>query len=300
LIEEKRQRTSIKRKLIAVISMMKPLQLTLLSITMYGAYIASGAKPSLTTLALLSVTGVASIGGVTALNMILDRDIDSLMERTRKRPLVTGEITPKEATAIVTLLILAGIIASARINAYVALSVLGGLYFDIIMYTELAKRRTALNILLGGIAGGMPALGGWAAGRGQLDLGGAMLAGVVMAWIPMHIWFISYYYRSDYVKAGIPMASVVLSPRQVANLVKLSLLIMNALLWGFTILQGYGYFAALATSLLTMMAGRYISSWSRGPSRESARMIFKFASPIMAIVFILLPIDYWVISRILW
>ena len=75
---------------------------------------------------------------------------------------------------------------------------------------------------------------------------------------------------------------------------------MNALLWGFALLQGYGYTAALATSILTIMAVRYISSWSRGPSRESARMIFKFASPIMAIVFILLPIDYWVISGILW
>ncbi|MCE4620972.1 MAG: heme o synthase [Desulfurococcales archaeon] len=286
-------------KLKAIIVMTKPLQLLLLSITMFGAYLASGAYPDLVTLLLLAITGLASIGGVTALNMILERDIDGLMRRTSNRPLVKGVLGVGEALASVTALMTIGLLAALQINEYVAFAVLGGLYFDIIMYTELAKRRTVLNILLGGVAGGMPALGGWAAGRGSMDLGGFLLAGIVMAWIPMHIWFISYYYKDDYIKAGIPMASVVLKPRQVAILVRISLLILNIFMWTFLVVEGYGITAAILTTILSFIANSKVVAWTSNPTRESARAIFKFASPIMASIFLALPIDFWALKGVL-
>lgn len=286
-------------RLKAIIVMTKPLQLLLLSITMFGAYLASGAYPDPATLLLLAITGFASIGGVTALNMVLERDIDSLMRRTSNRPLVRGVLGVGETLVSVTALTAIGLLAALQINEYVAFAVLGGLYFDIIMYTELAKRRTALNILLGGVAGGMPALGGWAAGRGSIDIGGLLLAGVVMAWIPMHIWFISYYYKDDYIKAGIPMASVVLEPRKVAILVRISLLIFNILMWAFLVLEGYGIAAAILTTVLSSIANNKVGAWASNPTRESARAIFKFASPIMASIFLALPVDFWALKGVL-
>jgi protoheme IX farnesyltransferase len=235
---------------------------------------------------------IGAIGGVTALNMYLEVDIDSVMERTRNRPLVAGSLSKSEALLGITILIVMGLLSALLINKYVALSVLIGLYSDIIMYTEIAKRRTPTNILLGGIAGGMPALGGWAAGRGSFDIPGALLSMIVMAWIPMHIWFISYYHKDDYARAGVPMAPVVMRVKDVARLIKISLITMSLLDWIFFMLSGYGLVSALAASLLSFLAIRRVSSWERSPSRETARSMFKFASPVIATVFLLLPIDY--------
>ncbi len=288
----------LARKLRAILVMTKPLQLMLLSITLYGAYFAAGGKPSLRLMTLLALAALGGIGGVTALNMVIESDIDSIMERTRKRPIPSGILSRDEAAAYTVALIIVGVIAAGLINRYVAAAVISGLLFDIILYTEISKRNTPLNILLGGVAGGMPALGGWAAARGSIDVGGLLLSGIVMAWIPMHIWFISYYYKSDYVKAGVPMASTLLPPKEVAKLVKASLAIMVVLLWAFVVVEGYGLLAASMASISSLIAYTRISKFAVEPSREAARGLFKFASPIIAMVFLSLPVDYWLVGKV--
>jgi protoheme IX farnesyltransferase len=287
-------------KVKALWEMTKPLQLFLLSVTLFGSYFAAGGRPDAPiTLALLAVAAVGGIGGVTALNMIIERDIDSIMDRTASRPIPAGILSVGEATASVMSLIIVGLIAAASINRYVAFAVLLGAVFDIILYTNIAKRRTPINIILGGVAGGAPALGGWAAARGTIDAGGLILSAIVMAWIPMHIWFISYYYRSDYAKAGIPMAPVVLSTAEVARLINLSLIIMILLSWLFVAVEGYGILASSLLTLLALVAVRKVEEWRRNPSRETARSLFKFASPIIAVFYFMLPIDYWIVGVIL-
>ncbi len=289
----------LARKLKAVLVMTKPLQLMLLSITLYGAYFAAGGRPSLRIMALLAVAALGGIGGVTALNMVIESDIDSIMERTRRRPIPSGVLGREEAAVYTVALIVMGVIAAGLINRYVAAAVISGLLFDIILYTEISKRNTPLNILLGGVAGGMPALGGWAAARGSIDVGGLLLSGIVMAWIPMHIWFISYYYKSDYVKVGVPMASTLLPPRKVARLVKISLAVMVALSWAFVVVEGYGLLAASLASISSLIAYSRISRFAAEPSREAARSLFKFASPIIAMVFLSLPVDYWLVGKVM-
>ncbi|MEB3817042.1 MAG: heme o synthase [Desulfurococcales archaeon] len=286
---------SLAAKARAIWIMMKPAQLFLLSVTLFGAYFSAGGGLDATKLLLLLAAGVGGIGGVTALNMVFEADIDSVMPRTSSRPIPVGIISPGEAAASVSVITLAGILAALAINRYVAFAVLLGLVFDIIMYTELAKRRTWINIVLGGVAGGAPALGGWAAARGTIDIGGVLLAAVVMAWIPMHIWFISVYYKKDYALAGIPMAPVVFPERKVATMVKVSLAILTILMWLFTIAERYGLLASVVASTLSALAYRKVTLWERGPTRERARELFKFASPIIAAVFIALPIDYWLL-----
>jgi len=290
---------SIARKVAALWTMTKPLQLFLLSVTLFGSYFAAGGRPDPQKLALLLLASIGGIGGVTALNMVIERDIDSLMPRTSSRPLPAGVLTPGEASIGVTALIVVGVLAAAAINKFVAFSVLLGTLFDIVLYTDIAKRRTPVNILLGGVAGGAPALGGWAAARGSIDLGGLILSAIVMAWIPMHIWFISYYYRSDYARAGIPMAPVVMPTSRVAALVKVSLAIMIGLAWSFVAVEGYGVVAATMTSIMSLLALAKIREWEKEPTRARARELFKFASPIIAMLYMALPIDYWLVSRIL-
>lgn len=289
---------SITEKAKALWEMTKPLQLFLLSVTFFGAYFAGGGTPEPRTLLLMAVAAIGGIGGVTALNMVIERDIDSLMPRTSNRPLPSGVLDPLEATVMVTLLIIAGLAAASAINRYVEFAVLLGLLFDIVLYTDIAKRRTPVNIVLGGVAGGAPALGGWAAARGSIDAGGLILSAIVMAWIPMHIWFISYYYKSDYARAGIPMAPVVLPPGKVATLVKVSLVIMAGLAWLFVAIEGYGIVAALGATTLIVLAAARVGEWQRKPSRDTARGLFKFASPIIAAFYFLLPLDYWLIGVI--
>jgi protoheme IX farnesyltransferase len=279
-------------KLYDLLIMTKPRQLLLLAITMYGAYLASTLYINIKTLLLLTLTAFGAIGGVTALNMYLEVDIDSRMRRTQSRPLVRGSLSKKEALAGILALIFIGLYSALLINKYVALSVIIGLYSDIILYTDLTKRRTPINILLGGVAGGMPALGGWAAGRGRFDLPGLMLSAIVMAWIPMHIWFISYYYKDDYERARVPMAPVVMNVRDVATLIKISLILMSMFSWLFMILRGYGVAAALTSTALSIISMRKIDEWAREPTKEKAREMFKFASPVLATVFMLLPLDY--------
>lgn len=289
---------SITEKAKALWEMTKPLQLFLLSVTLFGAYFAGGGPPEPRTLLLMVVAAVGGIGGVTALNMVIERDIDSLMPRTSNRPLPSGVLDPLEATVAVTILIIAGLAAASAVNRYVVFAVLLGLLFDIVLYTDIAKRRTPVNIVLGGVAGGAPALGGWAAARGSIDAGGIILSAIVMAWIPMHIWFISYYYKSDYARAGIPMAPVVLPPEKVAALVKASLAIMAGLAWLFVAIEGYGIVAALGATALIVLAAAKVGEWQKRPSRDTARGLFKFASPIIAMFYFLLPLDYWLIGVI--
>jgi len=278
-------------KIKALIQMTKPRQLALLLVTMYGAYFAAGGPLAPTYIILLTVTGFGSIGGVTALNMYLEKDIDSLMKRTRKRPLPSGRLNDKEALVGITIMILAGITAAAMMNRYVAFTVLAGLYFDIIAYTELTKRSTVWNLLLGSFAGAMPALGGWAAGEGGITLGGLLLAGIVFFWQPMHVSFLAYYFHDDYRRAGIPTVPDVLSTKAFSIFLATSIAAIPLLLWAYMYIEGYGVFTSAITSIMALQAILKVLDFSRHPSKSTALSMIKFASPLIAIAFLGIPLE---------
>ncbi len=282
---------TLARKIADILVMTKPKQLLLLMVTMYGAYLLSGGGLEVQTLLLLTITGIGAAGGVTALNMYIEYDIDELMSRTRGRPLPSKRITPEEALAGITLLIVAGALAGTLINKYVAFAALAGFYFDIIGYTEVAKRRSEWALLVGSIAGSMPALGGWAAGSGSINLEGVLLAGIVFVWQPLHVAFIHYYYEDDYERAGVPTIPGKLGPVYFARLAAASVIAVPALTWTIAVLMGAGYFTA---GLVTLMASRAlvaVARFSREPSREMARSMIKYASPLVGIVFVFMPVE---------
>ncbi len=281
------------RKVRLFLTLTKPRQLALLMVTMYGAYFAAGGPLDPVKLSLLTVMGFTSIGAVTALNMYLDVDVDSVMRRTRRRPLPSGALSPEEALIGIIVLLVVGVVSAAAINEWVLVTVLAGLYFDIIAYTELTKRFTALNIVFGGIAGSMPALGGWAAGAGSITLGGILLALVVFLWQPMHVWFLGYYFKRDYEAAGIPVLPGGGDVRILSLLVALSLLGFIAITWLYALTHGYGYLTAILTTALSLASLARIGGFLRTGDRIEALRLFKLATPIIAVVFFLLPVEYY-------
>lgn len=281
----------MRDKVKAVIELTKPRQLVLLLVTMYGAYFAAGGPLDPVTLILLTIAGFGGVGGVTALNMYLEADLDSRMDRTRKRPLPSSRLSMDEAFTALIIMIIVGVVAASLINMYVALAVLAGLYFDIITYTELTKRRSIANLILGSFAGSMPALGGWAAGAGSFTPGGILLAGIVFVWQPLHVSALAYYFLDDYLKAGVPVLPAMVKPRTFALLISISIALLPVLAWLFVALEGYGYLAALVTTVMSIHAIVKILRFAESPRREAALGMIKYASPLVGIAFILLPIE---------
>ena len=183
----------------------KSLQTALLLATGLAGFMSC--KCPLLYLPLLLGVGISlffSISGSTALNMWYDRDIDSKMNRTCYRPLVTGEVSSREVLSLGIVLSLLGVILAFIIDPLYGLIVFAGLFFDVVIYTFWLKRRTCWSIIWGGLAGGMPILAGRMLGLGSIDWVGILLALGILFWIPTHIMTFSIRYHEDYKTAAIP------------------------------------------------------------------------------------------------
>jgi heme o synthase len=196
----------------------KPRIALLVLVTTAGAMVwaAEGVPPLGLTLATLAGLALAS-GGGAVLNHVLDRDIDRLMDRTRLRPVADGRISARAAT-IFGLALNAGAAAIllAFTNGLTTLFALGGSAFYVVVYTMLLKRRTAQNIVIGGAAGAIPPLAGWAAVTGEVGLAPLVMFLIIFLWTPPHFWALAILKREEYARAGVPMLPVVASERETA------------------------------------------------------------------------------------
>jgi heme o synthase len=203
----------------AYVALTKPRIIELLLVTTVPTMVLAvrGIPPVSLVLATL-VGGSLAAGSANTLNCYLDRDIDELMHRTERRPLVTGEIRPRQALAFGLVLgTLAVAVLAVAVNVLAAVLALAAIAFYVVVYTMLLKRRTPQNIVWGGAAGCMPVLIGWAAVTGSLGWAPLVLFGVIFLWTPPHYWPLSLRYRDDYASAGVPMLPVVVGPVAVAR-----------------------------------------------------------------------------------
>lgn len=183
----------------------KSTQTTLLLVTALCGYIITHpAAGQARVLAMMGSMGL-TIAGCTALNMVLDRDIDAQMARTAKRPLPAGLLHPVESAILGSALSAAGLVWSFTLGLLYGLIVAAGFVLDLVVYTLWLKRRTPFSILLGGMAGGMPVLAGRTLALGRLDALGALLALAILLWIPTHILTLGLRYSRDYRRAGVPI-----------------------------------------------------------------------------------------------
>jgi len=195
----------IKERLRLYWELIKALQTGLLLLTGITGFITSKC-PIMNYAIFISLIGslFLSISGSTVLNMVIDRDIDTRMGRTAKRPLPAGKIKPKEAIIVGLSLSLAGILWAFSLSILYGLLIFSGLFFDVVVYSMWLKRRTPWSIVWGGIAGAMPIIAGRALGVGKVDFIGILLGLSILLWIPTHILTFSMKYYTDYAKAGIP------------------------------------------------------------------------------------------------
>jgi protoheme IX farnesyltransferase len=280
------------------IELTKPSQTFLLLFTSIMAYYAAPGVKSFITILLLIISMTLAVSGVTAMNMYFDRDIDSVMQRTKKRAIPSGKISPVKALIFGTILYLSGQALSFMINPLVAITIFLGFFFDIPIYTIFLKRRSSTNIIFGGIAGSMPAMGGWLAQTGSIDLGAILVSLLVLLWIPMHIWYIDTYYLDDYRQANIPMLPVVVGPSKAAIGIIISILLMEIDVIIMYVLRMVGILTLIMSTILVILSIYKTFEFARNPTRIQARKLFKFASPYLAIVFTMIAIENNVLSFI--
>ena len=193
-------------KLRAYWTLTKDLQTGLLLITGLAGYM-SGHPDRATWSGVASLLGTLflTVGGSTVLNMVVDRDIDARMARTRQRPIPTGRVGAIEGLVLGAAMVLVGGIWALSRSTLYGLVVLTGVFFDVLVYTCWLKRRTCWSIVWGGIAGGLPALAGRVLAIGRIDGVGLWIALSVLLWIPKHIMHLSIKYADDYRTAGVPV-----------------------------------------------------------------------------------------------
>jgi heme o synthase len=231
--------------------------------------------------------------GARAVANYIDRDIDALMERTRRRPLPSGAIAPLHALVLGFGLIASGLAVTVAFGPVVVLLMVLGLADNLIVYALLTKRTSPLSIVLGAPSGGAPAFIGYVAVTGHIDLTAVMLASFVMLWTPIHIWSLAIRCKDDYARASIPMLPVAVGVRRSARCVGLASLAFGALTWLFIADGGVSLLAPVAFTLLALSGALVAGSmWLvRSPTRENAWTLFKFTSPYLGLLFALLALN---------
>ena len=222
----------------AYVELTKPRIIELLLITTVPAMIvAAEGWPGLGLIVATLVGGTLSAAGANTLNQVLDRDIDRVMRRTASRPLPTDRVTPGHAMVFGVALGIAGFAwLWATTNLLAAVLSTAGLTFYVLVYTMWLKRTTTQNIVIGGAAGAVPPLVGWAAVTGSLALPAWFMFAIVFYWTPPHFWALSLRYRDDYAAAGVPMMPVVVGvERTLDHIVRYSMLVAGVSLLPYTV-----------------------------------------------------------------
>jgi protoheme IX farnesyltransferase len=212
------------------VSLTKPRIIELLLVTTVPTmFLASNGWPNWYLVLATLIGGALAAGGANALNNVVDRDVDALMDRTAHRPLVTGKVSVRGALALgITLSLFSVIWLVSQVNTLSALFAASAIVFYVCVYTLLLKRRTSSNIVWGGAAGCFPVLIGWAAVTNSISLAPIVLFLIVFWWTPPHYWPLSMQYRKDYENAGIPMLPVVADRKKVASQIAIYSWIMVA------------------------------------------------------------------------
>ena len=272
----------------------KPRIMTLLLLTgACGMVVGARGLPSVGLFA-ATMTGLAfACGGASALNHVLDADIDRLMgARTQKRPVAAGRIEPGRALEFgLTLSAFSFVLLASAVNVLTASLALAGNLFYVLVYTRWLKRSTPQNIVIGGAAGAVPPLVGWAAATGNLTVPALFLFLIVFFWTPPHFWALALLIRDNYAAAKVPMLPVVRGEREtLRQIVAYTLVLIAATLlpfaWGTL---GVGY-AVAALALGATFLGLTLRL-RRKPSRRRASFLFHYSLLYLALLFVAMAVD---------
>jgi protoheme IX farnesyltransferase len=269
-----------------------PIVLLLLITALGGMFLAANGKPSLSIVLLVCAGGALGAGGANALNHYLDRDIDGLMSRTSQRPVPGQRISPNKALGFGILLNLVSfLILATWVNLLAAGLTMAATLFYVFVYTSWLKRSTPQNIVIGGAAGAIPPMVGWAAITGGLDLPALYLFAVVFFWTPPHFWALALLIQDDYERARIPMLPVVAGRQQtVLHIFVYSMvLVALSLLFATTSAVGWVYLGTAA-----LLGGVFVGmAWQlkRQSTARLARRLYLYSLLYLALLFVVMIVD---------
>ncbi len=266
----------------------------LIYVGVFGYLIAAGANIDPLKIILVIISQFLTIGGTTGFNMVLDADLDAVMMRTRNRVIPAKIISPGEASVISGVALFTGLLVSFLISPlYMLIAVLGSV-IDLVVYTLIMKRKSWLSVVCGGFAGGAPALGGYVAHTGVIDLLGVSLMLIVALWSSPHIWYISAYYIEDYKRANIPTIPVLFGIRatSIASIIMILIIYLIAIVI-FTALNPRPWLLMISSTILTIALLNRLVKHYKNPQveKQELRKIFKILSPYLAIIFLALYLD---------
>ena len=286
--------TAVARQtLSAYLALTKPRIIELLLVTTVPTMVvAHGGMPSLWLVVATLVGGALAAGGANATNMYVDRDIDSVMERTKRRPLVTGAVTPRHALIFaVALEVVAAVWLWVVVNPLSAMLALGATLFYVFVYTLWLKRTSKQNIVIGGAAGAVPVLVGWAAVTGTLAVAPLVLFAIIFLWTPPHFWALAIRYRADYAAADVPMLPVVASFDTTARQIVAYTVGLWAVSLVFHPLADMGPIYLVAAVVLGGVFTWHAVALARSGSFERAMRLFKYSITYITLLFGAMAVD---------
>lgn len=281
------------------VALTKPKVVSLLLFTAVGAmFIAERGLPAWLPLIGVLIGGYMSTGGAGVFNMILDRDIDARMKRTLRRPLVTGVISVRQALVFGLALSLGSFaVLTLMANVQTALLAWAGLLFYVVIYTWWLKRTTWQNIVIGGVAGAILPLLGWAAVTGRLDPMAWVLFALIALWTPVHFWALAFIVKDQYAEVGIPMAPSVLGTRGTLHQMALyTVLTVGATLVPFVLREAGLPYLVLALGLDLVLAWKVWQLYRKVTpneevNRQDALSVYKYSMSYLALFFLILAVD---------
>jgi protoheme IX farnesyltransferase len=283
----------VRGRLAAYVALTKPRIIELLLVTTVPAMVVAerGMPPAWLILATL-VGGTLAAAGANATNMVIDRDIDKLMRRTSRRPLVTGEITPRNALIFaIALEVAAAVWLSLVVNPLSAALAVAATLFYVLVYTIWLKRTSTQNIVIGGAAGAVPVLVGWAAVTGRLAVAPFVMFAIIFAWTPPHFWALAIRYREDYAAADVPMLPVVASFDDTAKRIVAYTVVLWAISLAFWPLGHMGFvYLGAALALGGTFTGKAVQL-ARSHRPESAMRLFHFSITYITLLFAAMAVD---------
>ncbi|MGI8774927.1 MAG: heme o synthase [Actinomycetota bacterium] len=282
-----------KERALAYILLTKPRIIELLLITTVPPmFVAAQGVPSGWLILWTLFGGALSAGGAGAINCYFDRDIDEMMTRTRKRPLPQHKVAPANAVIFGTIL---GAISFGlmwfTVNPLSSVLTLLAMLFYVFVYTIGMKRRTPQNIVIGGAAGAMPAMVGWTAVTGRVELPALALFAIVFYWTPPHFWALSLRYEKEYRAAGVPMMPVVYGRDETAKHILLySFLLFAMCLVFFSVAQMGLVYLGSALVLNALFIWHAVRLYKK-PQPRIAWGLFRFSIYYLAVLFIAMAVD---------
>ncbi len=284
---------SVGERLAGYVALTKPRIIELLLVTTVPTmFVAQGGVPSIWLMVATVIGGTLAAGGANAVNMVVDRDIDGLMERTMNRPLVRGVMSPRAAlTFAVCIEVAAFTWLFATVNPLSAVLAVSATFFYVFVYSLWLKRTTTQNIVIGGAAGAVPVLVGWSAVTNTLDWAPVVLFLIVFFWTPPHFWALAIRYRDDYSAASVPMLPSVVTLADTARRIIFYSVVLVGLTLVFAPVAGMGLVYLGSALILGLLFGAMAAAVRSDPSERTAMRLFSYSITYMTLLFAAMVVD---------